>query len=83
MVDLNDGITVLPELAITDFSTTQMQKIKPFKNPIPVREVSIVVHRNIVKKRLIEALKNSILENIPEKIKKNKNTNIVPIEQTA
>jgi len=81
MVDVNDGITILPELAIADFSTTQMQKIKPFKNPAPVREVSIVVHRNIVKRRLIEALKQEITITIPEKIRKNKATNIIPIAE--
>ena len=44
-----------------------------------MREVSIVVHRDFVKKRLIEALKEEITAAIPEKIKLNKNQYIVPI----
>ena len=79
MVDLNDGITILPELATFDMSAKQLQLLRHFKHPSPMREVSIVVHRDFVKKRLVEALKQSILISLPEKIKKNKKTLIVPV----
>ncbi len=45
-----------------------------------MREVSLVVHRNQVKQRLIEVMKQEILLTIPEKIRKNKSQNIVPVE---
>ena len=80
MVDMNDGITILPELATLDMSTKQLQLLRHFKHPAPVREVSIAVHRDFVKKRLVEALKQSVLASLPEKIKKNKKTLIVPVE---
>ena len=79
MVDLNDGITILPELATFDMGAKQLQLLRHFKHPSPMREVSIVVHRDFVKKRLVEALKQSILISLPEKIKKNKKTLIVPV----
>ncbi|MGN6495011.1 MAG: hydrogen peroxide-inducible genes activator [Agriterribacter sp.] len=79
MVDLNDGITILPELATVDMPAKQLQLIRQFKNPAPVREVSVVVQRDFVKKRLIDALKQEIVAAIPEKIKKNKAANVVPI----
>lgn len=79
MVEINDGITILPELTTLDMTREQQQLIRHFKKPAPMREVSLVVHRDFVKKRLIEALKQEIIEAVPEKIKKNTSLNIVPI----
>jgi LysR family hydrogen peroxide-inducible transcriptional activator len=79
MVELNDGITILPELATIDMSNRQLELIRHFKKPAPMREVSIVFHRDFVKKRLIEALKEEIIASIPDKIKKNKDLHVVPV----
>lgn len=79
LVGLNDGITILPELATLDMPPEQMQLIRQFKKPVPVREVSVVVQRDFVKKRLIDALKQEIISNIPEKIKMNRPANLVPL----
>ena len=78
MAELNDGITIVPELATIDMPAKQSQLIRHFKKPVPMREVSPVVHRNFVKKRLIDILSQEILQAIPDKIKKNKTENIVP-----
>ena len=77
MVELNDGITILPELATTYFSNKQMQLIRHFKHPAPMREVSVIIHRDFVKQRLVQALKDEIILALPEKIKKNKNQNVI------
>jgi LysR family transcriptional regulator, hydrogen peroxide-inducible genes activator len=79
MVDLHDGITILPELATIDMTMKQQQNLRYFKSPAPMREVSMVVHRHFVKKKLIEVLKQEILKAVPEKTKKNKKTVVVPI----
>ncbi len=65
MVDMNNGITVLPELALRDLTTKQKKNIRYFKAPAPVREISIVTYRYFVKYNLIELLKNEIIKNIP------------------
>lgn len=80
MVDLYDGITVLPELATADLTNKQLQQIRHFKHPAPVREVSLAIHRNFVKRRLIDILKHEIMSCIPQKIKKNKKAMVVAIE---
>ncbi len=80
MVDVNDGVTIIPELATIDMDSKQQESLRYFKPPAPVREVSIVTHRNNVKHRLILELKKEILAAIPPKLKKNKNKAIVPIE---
>ncbi len=79
MVELNDGITILPELTTLDMSARQLQQIRHFKKPAPMREVSIVVHRDFLKKRMIEALKEEIILAVPENIRKNKSANVVPV----
>lgn len=79
MVELNDGITILPELTTLELSQRQRRLIRQFRKPAPMREVSMVVHRDFVKKRLIEALKEEIIAAVPEKIKKNKNQHVVRI----
>lgn len=79
MVELNDGITIIPELATLDMPMRQMQLIRHFKKPVPMREVSLVVHRNFVKQKLIDTLRSEILLTIPEKIRKNRTHNVVPV----
>jgi LysR family hydrogen peroxide-inducible transcriptional activator len=79
MVELNDGITILPELTTLDMDNKRLQLIRHFKKPAPMREVSVVVHRDFVKKRLIEVLKEEISAAVPDKIRKNKSANVVPI----
>ena len=66
MVDRNGGITIVPELAITDLPEDRKKHIRHFKNPEPAREVCLVVNREQVKSRLIEALKTGIMEYVPQ-----------------
>jgi LysR family hydrogen peroxide-inducible transcriptional activator len=79
MVELNNGATILPELALSDLSEKQMEKVRYFKAPEPAREISIVIQRNFLKRRIIEALKNEILEFIPKKMRNKKKKDVIEI----
>ena len=79
LVELNDGVTILPELATFEMTSKQKNLLRKFRQPIPMREVSIITHRDHVKKNLIEILKKEIINSLPEKVLKNKSTMIVPI----
>lgn len=79
MVDMNDGITILPELATLDMTVKQQQHLRYFKQPAPVREVSLITHRHFAKKKLVELLRQVIINAVPEKIRKNKKLNIISI----
>jgi LysR family hydrogen peroxide-inducible transcriptional activator len=57
MVDQNNGATILPELALAELNDKQLDKVRYFKSPEPAREVSIVIQRNFLKRRLIERSK--------------------------
>ncbi|MBC7686707.1 MAG: hydrogen peroxide-inducible genes activator [Aquabacterium sp.] len=79
MVEMNNGVTILPEMATLDFSVKQLNMVRHFKAPVPVREVSLVTHRDYVKKKLVDVLKAEIIEALPKKITLNKKNNIVKI----
>ena len=79
MVEMNNGITILPEMATLDFNDKQLSMVKHFQNPVPVREVSLVTHRDYVKKKLVDVLKEQILLAIPNKIMTNKKELVVKI----
>ena len=79
MVELNNGVTILPELASLDFNLKQQNMVRHFKAPVPVREVSLVTHRNFVKKKLVDVLKQEVLLSLPKKIILNKKSNLIKI----
>ncbi|WP_443940064.1 LysR substrate-binding domain-containing protein [Pedobacter sp. MW01-1-1] len=79
MVDLNGGATLLPELAISELTTKQSAKVRYFKSPEPVREISLVTHKNFIKMRMLNALKEEILEVVPKTMKQKKKKDIIDI----
>ncbi len=79
MVDMNNGATLLPELALEELSNKQLSKVRYFKSPEPVREVSLVTHKNFIKKRTLNALKEEILNVIPKTMKQKKKKDIIGI----
>jgi LysR family hydrogen peroxide-inducible transcriptional activator len=72
MVEINSGITILPELSIFDFNDEQMERVRYFKKPDPVREISMVIHRVDLKKQLIESFTTALLAAIPARMKKDR-----------
>ncbi len=81
MVDLNDGITILPELSTLDLSLEQREQIRHFRSPAPMREVSMVTHREVVKKRMVGALRDEIVAALPDKIRANERMNLIPLNR--
>lgn len=79
MVDNSDGITILPELAVMEFSKAQLKQVKQLKEPSPAREVSIVTHRNHIKTKLIKTLKEEILSIVPSEMQKLQSKKVVEI----
>lgn len=69
MVEINRGWTILPELSVGGLSSAQLDMIRFFRSPEPVREISLVTHRHFVKAGLTEALCKEILLEIPQKMK--------------
>lgn len=78
-VDKNGGITLLPELATYDMSSTKKNMLRYFKSPAPVREISLVTLKIYTKTKLIKILKQNIIENIPSQIEKKKNVEVMAV----
>jgi len=53
--------------------------VRFFKPPAPVREVSLVTTREYTKKRLIELLRQVILDNLPPYLKEEKKRKVIGI----
>lgn len=79
MVDMNNGATLLPELALEELNSRQLSKVRHFKSPEPVREISLVTHKNFIKKRMLNALKEEILAAVPKTMKQKKKKDVVGI----
>ena len=79
MVDTNFGMTIIPELATHNLNSSQKKRLRMFKAPTPVREISLVTHREFLKANLIQSLKETILSVIPNEMKQNKQINVLEI----
>lgn len=64
ITELNEGITILPQLATLHFTNLFANKIRHFKPPVPVREISLVTYRHFVKKKILELLQQEIITNV-------------------
>jgi LysR family hydrogen peroxide-inducible transcriptional activator len=69
MVEINNGVTIIPELATINLPEANKAMVRRFQEPAPVREISLVTHRYFMKKRLTDALKEEILATIPAQMK--------------
>lgn len=65
MVDFNNGITILPELALKELTKTELKNIRHFKPQVPVREISIVTYHHFVKHRIIDVIVDEIRKAVP------------------
>ncbi len=65
MVNRYQGMTLLPELATHELSAEEKTRLRPFVDPVPTREVSIILNRSFLKQKLVELLYKEITEAIP------------------
>lgn len=80
IVETQSGMTLLPELSVLDLPEDKKLLVRPFADPPPLREVSLVVHKSFLKKRLIEALRETILAHIPTDLKTRNPVRVVKIK---
>lgn len=81
MVDHNGGMTILPELATTEFVEDQMERVRYFTDPEPVREISLATSDHFVRSMLLQSLMDEILKLVPEKMRvQKKNRKVLRIQ---
>jgi LysR family hydrogen peroxide-inducible transcriptional activator len=79
MVEINQGITILPSLALKFMTAAQQKNIRHFKRPAPVRQIGLVTYRYFIKEKLIGALRDTILKRVPEEMKKEMGREVIEL----
>ncbi len=74
LVDKEGGMTLIPELAKNQLKNQNLAKA--IKNN-PVREISLITNRIFIKKSILEALQESIVNSLPKELLENKEGEIV------
>lgn len=80
MVDSNSGVTIMPELSISGFTEEELENVRYFKGPEPVREISLVTKEDHLKKKAIAALKTEILDVLPARYTKKRKMEVMGID---
>src|SRR5829696_1532237 len=79
ITDMNGGITIIPELATIHFEKKGKDKLRHFKPPVPVREISLVTYRHFVKKGLLQLLEKEITAGVKPFINKKTETDVIAV----
>lgn len=66
IVDKNGGYSVIPELHLAFLTEEQKKNVREIESPPAVREISIVIKKDFIKERLINAVADTIKGIIPE-----------------
>jgi len=69
ITEASGGMTIIPELATWNLTPERKERVIPFYEPTPVREVSIIHHKFTTKLRLINSLTQIISSVIPSYMK--------------
>lgn len=68
ILDVKPGMTLLPELATLNVRESKREMIKPIAGNTVLREVSLVVSRDFLKRKLLRNLKDCIQDALPKQI---------------
>lgn len=68
MVMKTSGFTIIPEMALDGLPTGQKKLTREFCKPVPTREVSLVYSRTFYKEKIINALEETIISNLPKSV---------------
>lgn len=68
MVENNNGITFIPELAVHQFNETQQDLVRPFAIPKPAREIVFVTRKDFIRHKIAEILIDSIKKSVPKEM---------------
>lgn len=60
IVEANNGITVIPELALINLSAQRKRQVCNFAQPEPLREIGMLTYRHFVKENLLDILEQNI-----------------------
>ena len=68
IVDQNEGLTVIPEMALANMSESQKKNVRSFKNSTPVREVSLITRKEFFRERLLNIIIDEVKTVVPRSL---------------
>jgi LysR family hydrogen peroxide-inducible transcriptional activator len=77
ITEMNGGITIVPHLATIHFEKGQQAKLRHFKPPVPVREISLVTYRHFVKKGLLQVLEKEIAKAVKPHLPQKEDADVI------
>ncbi len=77
MVNMNNGITLLPRLATLQKKLVNNKFIHDIERPIPVREIGMITHPNFAKKNMFKMLENEICQAVKPYLDQKKKIRII------
>lgn len=66
MVESNNGITFIPELAVYQLSKEQQRLVRPFAIPKPCREIVFVTRKDFIRHLIADLLIDNVKINVPK-----------------
>lgn len=68
IVDDNSGLTIIPEMAVGELSEKQKANVRPLKNMMAVREVSLVTRKEFLRERVLDIIINEVKKAVPKEL---------------
>lgn len=66
MVESNNGITFIPELATLQLSKEQTELVRPFAIPKPTREIVFITRKDFIRHTIAELITESVKASVPK-----------------
>lgn len=70
MVESGDGVTFIPELALSQLSDDQKELVRPFAVPKPARGICLVTRIDFVRYAVLTLLRDTIRKSVPKEMLK-------------
>jgi len=77
LVSMNKGITLVPKLAANRKNLIEETLLHQMADPVPVREIGVIMHSNFTKKRILEVLEAEIKQAVKPYLKATKKVTII------
>ncbi len=65
IIDSNDGMTVIPEMAIENLTEVQKKNVRKIKNSTPVREISLITKKGFIREKMVNVIAEEIKSSVP------------------
>lgn len=65
IVDMKEGLTIIPALYTKLLSEERMKNVRPFNNGVPPRKISLIIRHDYVREKLLNIVLDAIVRQVP------------------